>query len=610
MPSSIPRALRPSGQAVHRKGRQDENATPSSGEDESDYSDYLDSDEPRKKRRVGQDAAAKSGSDGSSDGEDSAGASSDSEAESHSDDDDDGSDNDNDEPSPRPDLPKMTPISISVSAPPRVQQRRAPPPEKASNGQPSKADAAPAAGEAGRGANVLAAPTDPSTTFDAIGVRPWLVQSLGNMKIRRPTAIQKGCIPAIMRGHDCIGGSRTGSGKTVAFAAPILQAWATDPSAIFALVLTPTRELALQIYEQFMAISAPQPLKALLVTGGADMSVQAIALARRPHIVIATPGRLADHIRTSGEDTVGGLRRVRYVVLDEADRLLSAGGGGSESAAAGSSAAPKAGSMLPDVETCLGALPPPTKRQTLLFTATVTPEVRALKAMPRSADRLPVFVCEVETAGPAVPSTLQQTHLTVPVTHREHYLHAFLSTAHNAALPAVIVFVNRTATAEYLHHLLRLLGHRVTALHAALPQRQRTDNLGRFRAAAARVLVATDVAARGLDIPEVALVVNYDVPRQADDYIHRVGRTARAGRRGEAVTFVGQRDVDLVLAIEARVGRPLEAWAEEGVNLETRVTKEALKLVGEKRREALLEMEENREVGGKRKRGMQKLRAA
>ncbi|KJR85671.1 ATP-dependent RNA helicase DDX49/DBP8 [Sporothrix schenckii 1099-18] len=610
------------GKVVRRSGLLSANPPAS---DSGDESDYLDSDEPRKKRRVRQGIAEEESSDEESSDE------SDSEESKESEEEEEEEEEDEEKVAAQL-LPKVAHVPSTFNAPSRVRSRVPTDDKTAATAAAQKkaideavrtiaaGDAngtAPEVPAADAAANVLAAPTDPNTTFDAISVKPWLVRSLSNMAIRRPTAIQKGCIPAILRGHDCIGGSRTGSGKTVAFAVPILQAWSADPSAIFALVLTPTRELALQIYEQFMAISAPQPLKALLVTGGADMRPQAIALAKNPHIVIATPGRLADHIRTSGDDTVGGLKRARYVVLDEADRLLTAaptlpdaasrGGGGKKSKNKSDGAA--SGSMLPDVETCLSALPPPTKRQTLLFTATVTPEVRALKTMPRSADRLPVFVCEVETHAPAIPATLTQCHLTVPVTHREHYLHAFLSTAHNAALPAVIVFVNRTSTAAYLHHLLRLLGHRVTALHATLPQRQRTDNLGRFRAAAARILVATDVAARGLDIPEVALVVNYDVPRLPDDYIHRVGRTARAGRRGEAVTFVGQRDVDLVLAIEARVGRPLEAWSEEGVNLETRVTKEALKLVGEKKREALLEIEENREVGGKRKRGMLKLRA-
>lgn len=347
------------------------------------------------------------------------------------------------------------------------------------------------------------------------------------------------------------------------------------------------------MYEQFKAISSPLNLKAVLVIGGNDMRTQATELAQRPHVVIATPGRLADHIRQSGEDTICGLRRVRFVVFDEADRLLAASG---------------PGSMLPDIEECLEVLPPKSKRQTLLFTATMTPEVRALKDQPREAGKQPVFICEVDTQVMAIPASLNQLHIQVPVTHREHYLHMFLLTEGNKDR-SIIIFCNRTATATYLHHLLHLLGHQVTSLHSKLPQRQRVDNLGRFRAAASRILVATDVASRGLDIPEVSLVLNYDLPRDPDIYIHRVGRTARAGRKGEAVTFVGQRDVELVHAIEERVGRPMEAWKEEGVNLETRVIRDALKVVGEKKREALLDIEENREVGSKRKKGKQKLRA-
>ncbi|KAM0670787.1 hypothetical protein MY8738_005890 [Beauveria namnaoensis] len=535
--------------------------TLSAGSASSDESDYLDNAAARKRRRTKDN--------NSSDEEEDGGVQIESDEDEQ-------------------DGPKqaMKPILASFAAPSRIKKKGA-----ATAPAAKPAVEAAAADEAVQ--TQVLAPTDPNTTFAALGVRPWLVQSLANMAIRRPTGIQKGCVPEILRGRDCIGGSRTGSGKTVAFAVPMLQKWAEDPSAVFGVVLTPTRELALQIYEQFRAVAAPQSLKVVLITGGADMRPQAIALKQRPHIIIATPGRLADHVRTSGEDTVCGLRRVRFIVLDEADRLLHAAG---------------PGSMLPDVEECLSVLPPPTERQTLLFTATMTPEVRALEAMPRKPGKQPVFVCEVDTQTLAVPATLSQYHLQVPVTHKEHYLHVLLLTEANVG-KTVILFCNRTATADFLHHMLRLLDHRVTSLHSKLPQRQRIDNLARFRASAARILIATDVAARGLDIPEVSLVINYDVPRDPDDYIHRVGRTARAGRAGEAVTFVGQRDVELVLAIEKRVGRDMEAWAEEGVNLETRVLRDALKTVSEKKREALLEVEENKEVGGKRKRTKQKLRA-
>ncbi|KAH6661180.1 P-loop containing nucleoside triphosphate hydrolase protein [Truncatella angustata] len=509
----------------------------------SSDSDALDSDAPRKKRKVSVEV----------------------------------------EVDPEDDEPYETSVISSIQAPSRIKNK--PKLSTTATQQPLKSEVliAPTA---------TSVPVDPNTTFGSLTLRPWLVQSLSNMAIKRPTGIQKACIPEILKGRDCIGGSRTGSGKTVAFAAPILQKLSEDPSAIFAVILTATRELALQIMEQFKAISAAQTVKAILVTGGSDMRAQAIAIAQRPHVIVATPGRLADHIRSSGEDTWCGLRRVKFLVLDEADRLLSEG----------------PGSMLPDIEECLSVLPPAAERQTLLFTATMTPEVRALENLPRKPGKAPPFLCEVDTQTLAIPSTLRQMYIQIPVTYKEHYLHEFLQT--DAIVEkSIIIFCNRTSTAEYLHHLLRLLDHRVTSLHSKLPQRQRIDNLGRFRASAARILVATDVAARGLDIPEVSMVINYDIPREPDDYIHRVGRTARAGRKGDAVTFVGQRDVDLIHAIENRVGREMITWEEEGVNLETRVIRDALKVVSEKKREALLEIEENRDVGGKRKRGMQKLRA-
>ncbi|GAB7346429.1 hypothetical protein MBLNU457_5126t1 [Dothideomycetes sp. NU457] len=424
------------------------------------------------------------------------------------------------------------------------------------------------------------------SSFASINVDNWLVNSLSNMAIKHPTGIQAACIPEILKGRDCIGGSRTGSGKTVAFAVPILQKWAKDPSGIFAVVLTPTRELALQIFEQFKAISAPVGLKPILVTGGADMREQALALARRPHVVIATPGRLADHIQNSGEDTIKGLRRVRYLVLDEADRLLE----------------PGPGSMLPDIETCLDVLPPSSQRQTLLFTATVTSSVRALKEQPVAPGKPPVFITEIDTDSLAIPSTLIQTYQLVNVVHKEKYLHILLSTPSNLT-KSVIVFANRTTTANLIEYILRLLGHRVTALHSALQHRDRTDNLARFRAGAARILVATDVAARGLDIPSVGLVINYDIPRDADDYIHRVGRTARAGRRGVSISLVGQRDVELVQNIETRVGELMGEYKEEGVSVETRVVRDAMGVVSEKKREAVLAIEEGRDVKGKRRRG-------
>lgn len=434
------------------------------------------------------------------------------------------------------------------------------------------------------------------TSFEALQVAPWLVHSMSAMEIKHPTPIQRACIPEILKGRDCIGGSRTGTGKTIAFAVPILQKWAEDPFGIYAVVLTPTRELALQIYEQFQALGAPQSLKTVLITGGMEMRPQAVALSQRPHMVIATPGRLADHVRTSGWDTTVGLSRARVVVLDEADRLLASG----------------PGSMLPDVDTCLSALPPAKERHTLLFTATVTAEVRALKSLPREKGRSEVFVAEITAEGNSlrclIPSKLKQTYLQVPMTHKDAFLHVLLSVDSISALPSTIVFCNRTTTADLLHRVLLLLDHSVTSLHSRMPQSQRNKNLSDFRSSKARLLIATDVAARGLDIPSVELVVNYDVPRNPDDYIHRVGRTARAGQSGTSITFVGQRDVELILAIEQHVGSQMVEWKQAGVNVETRVLKgRVLKDVGSARMEATREVEANKDVYGRRKKVLKRV---
>lgn len=260
-----------------------------------------------------------------------------------------------------------------------------------------------------------------------------------------------------------------------------------------------------------------------------------------------------------------------------------------------------------DLEECLSVVPPSgvSGRQTLLFTATVTDEVRMLKEMEHRPGRREVFVCEVDTEKLAVPATLTQGYLLLVPYTREAYLHTLLSTPGNEEKSAII-FTNRTATANLLTHTLKLLGHRVTPLHSELPQRERIDSLGRFRAAAARILVATDVASRGLDIPAVELVVNFDVPRDPDDYIHRVGRTARAGRGGEAITFVTQHDILLVEAIESRTGQKMDAYVDEpGVSLEGRVVRETLQEVSEKKRVAVMDIGEGRNENGKRRKKLQ-----
>ncbi|EEB06143.1 ATP-dependent RNA helicase Dbp8 [Schizosaccharomyces japonicus yFS275] len=413
-------------------------------------------------------------------------------------------------------------------------------------------------------------------TFGSLGISPWLVETLQAVAIQEPTPIQKGVIKKVLEGADCIGGAKTGSGKTIAFALPILEKWARDPFGTFAVILTPTRELAIQIDEQFAALGAPMNLKHILVVGGMDMVAQAIALSKRPHIVVATPGRLADLIRSNGEETYASLHRTQFVVFDEADRLLSP-------------------TFADDLDDCLEVLPPPEKRQTLLFTATMTDAIRALKDREPHPGKPPLWLYEVDTEGVSIPESLEQHYLLVASHVRDAYLVQLLSSPENED-KSVIVFANRTYTVELLYRMLRLLDFRVTCLHSEMAQRERVNSLGRFRAEAARVLIATDVASRGLDIPSVKMVVNYDIPRDPDDYVHRVGRAARVGRFGESVSFVTEHDVDLIHAIEDRVGKQMTAYESFSENKML----EKLKQINEAKRKVSLELVDE-DFGSRRK---------
>ncbi|KAG9076803.1 putative RNA helicase, partial [Ceratobasidium sp. UAMH 11750] len=237
--------------------------------------------------------------------------------------------------------------------------------------------------------------TAKETTFASLGVKPTLVAPLESMSIRRPNPVQVGCIPPLLTGRDCIGNAKTGSGKTMAFALPILQKLSEDPYGIYALVLTPTRELAFQISEQFVVLGGPLNLRTAVVVGGMDMMEQALELGRRPHVVVATPGRLVDHMNSSGEEW--SLSRIKFLVLDEADRLLT-------------------DTFAADLATILSKTPK--ERQTCLFTATWTPAVGNLaNAEPQVGKEKPFvhrMTERVETVG-----TLKQHYLLVPSHVRE-----------------------------------------------------------------------------------------------------------------------------------------------------------------------------------------------
>ena len=369
------------------------------------------------------------------------------------------------------------------------------------------------------------ASTRPDTSaWVSLGLSPWLAEACRSMGLSRPTPIQLACVGPALAGRDVLGSAETGSGKTAAFALPILQALSEDPYGVFAVVLSPARELASQIADQFVALGARMQLRTTVVVGGVDMMQQALALAERPHVVVGTPGRLADHMRSN--NTALTMRNARFLVIDEADRLLEMG-------------------FADDLATILGALP--SRRQTLLFSATMSGALKRLQRLaltePHVADLAPLE---------RIPAALKLEYVFVPANVRDAYLIHMLRTLVGERETAM-VFTSTCRACEVLACTLRALSVDCAPLHSQQPQARRLAAIGRFKQGSLRLLVCTDVAARGIDIPQVSLVINHNVPAMPRDLVHRCGRTARAGRSGRAITLVSQYDVEVLLATEEAV---------------------------------------------------------
>lgn len=403
-------------------------------------------------------------------------------------------------------------------------------------------------------------------TFKDLGVVDVLCEACASLKWKTPSKIQKEAIPVALQGRDVIGLAETGSGKTGAFALPILQALLENPQRYFALILTPTRELAYQISEQFEALGAGIGVKCAVIVGGMDMMSQSLTLAKKPHIIIATPGRLVDHLtNTKGFN----LKALKFLVMDEADRILNM-------------------DFEVEVDKILKVIP--RERRTFLFSATMTKKVQKLQ---RASLANPVKV-EVSTKYKTVDQ-LQQYYIFIPVKYKDVYLvHLLNEMAGNSFMVFCATCANTIKTAL----MIRNLGMAAVPLHGQMSQNKRLSALTKFRAKNRSILISTDVASRGLDIPHVDIVINFDIPTHSKDYIHRVGRTARAGRSGKAITFVTQYDVELYQRIEHLIGKKLPLYKSE--------EKEVMCLeerVAEARRVAKMEMKDLGDRKGKRKMG-------
>ncbi|KAI6961766.1 ATP-dependent rRNA helicase [Hortaea werneckii] len=411
---------------------------------------------------------------------------------------------------------------------------------------------------------------DATKTFADLGVTESLCDACESLGFKNPTPIQTESIPVALGGRDIIGLAETGSGKTAAFALPMLQALLDKPQPLFGLVLAPTRELAYQISQQFEALGSLISVRCAVLVGGMDMVPQAIALAKKPHIIVATPGRLLDHL----ENTKGfSLRPLKYLVMDEADRLLDLDFG-------------------PILDKVLQVLP--RDRRTMLFSATMNTK---LDNLTRAALQSPVRV-SISTSSYQTVKNLVQSYLFIPHKFKDIYLVALL---HHFAGQTGIIFTRTVNEAQRLAFLLRALGRSAIPLHGQLFQSARLGALNKFKTGARDILVATDVAARGLDIPSVDLVLNYDLPPDSKTYVHRVGRTARAGKSGVALTVVTQYDIEVFQRIEKALGRKLDEFS--GVEREEVMV--FAERVGEAQRVAVTEMKNLHEKmrGGKAGRG-------
>eukprot|EP00521_Asterionellopsis_glacialis_P009388 CAMPEP_0195286482 /NCGR_PEP_ID=MMETSP0707-20130614/3925_1 /TAXON_ID=33640 /ORGANISM="Asterionellopsis glacialis, Strain CCMP134" /LENGTH=579 /DNA_ID=CAMNT_0040346127 /DNA_START=18 /DNA_END=1757 /DNA_ORIENTATION=+ len=462
-------------------------------------------------------------------------------------------------------------------------------------------------------------------TFEDLGLSSPLVATCKGLGFSKPTPVQRTIIPFLLQEESShvLALASTGSGKTAAFVLPILHRLSADPYGIYAVVLTPTRELAKQIHQQVLALGSAYRIQSALVVGGLDSVRQSCELDKRPHFVVATPGRLAELLRGPNPPR---LKHIRYMVLDEADRLLQAKSGFERDVAE---------LLLHSTSSGDGTASHRQKKcQTLLFSATLTRSLESIEEMAGGGrGRLPLqkFVIREEgessvkasaskkqklkkdendegtsdaendgkeeelSTVPHIPAGLKQEYVFMPSRVRDAYLLTTIRTLmmnggrrgttgggaksrfssgwntdsykpgdsdddDDEAMMArsAIIFVSTCERAAMISGILSEVGVDNVALHSLLSQNRRLAALGKFKSQYVRILVATDVASRGLDIPSVDLVLNSELPRRSVDYVHRVGRTARAGRRGRAISFVAETDVALVHAAERMSGRPLE----------------------------------------------------
>jgi ATP-dependent RNA helicase RhlE len=378
---------------------------------------------------------------------------------------------------------------------------------------------------------------DETVGFEALGLHESILAAIRDAGYTTPTPIQRDAIPLARRGRDLMGLAQTGTGKTAAFTLPIIDRLIDGPRRTRALILTPTRELCVQVEESFRKYAKHAPIAVVAVYGGVPLDPQEKTLRGGVDVVVATPGRLIDHLER--QNVV--FDDLEVLVLDEADRMLDMG-------------------FAPQINRIVSELPK--YRQTLLFSATMPPEVEALA---RKYLRKPLVV-QVGVRS-AAASTV--THAVYPVPReKKNALLVELLTG-DKEHDSVLIFTRTKHGADRVVRDLEKAGVRATAMHADKTQAQRTRALQDFKDGKINVLVATDIAQRGLDISGISHVINYDVPQQAEDYVHRIGRTGRAAKEGDAYTFMAPDEIAMVRTIERVIGQPIPRISVPGYDFGT-----------------------------------------
>lgn len=366
--------------------------------------------------------------------------------------------------------------------------------------------------------------------FDQLGLKPEILASITRVGFEHPTPIQAAVIPPALEGKDIIALAMTGSGKTAAFVIPLAQRL-EHGRGLRALVLSPTREIALQTQAFFEEFGESHNVRAAVLIGGVKMKPQFQALSERPDVIVATPGRLLDHVERGSVSLDG----IEDLVLDEGDHMLDLG-------------------FLPQVRQILRTLPK--ARRTMMFSATMPP---AIEELARSMLRDPLRI-DITPVGRAAVGISHRLYIVKPE-DRRNCLMALL----HQELGSTLVFVRRKVDAEWLYHILQRQGHPVARIHSDRTQGGRVEALENFREGSHRILVATDIAGRGIDVPGITHVINFDLPENADDYVHRGGRTARAELEGIVSSIGTWQDLITVREIERVLGHPIPRCSVPGV---------------------------------------------